>query len=97
MFQAPLSETSRARLAILREHQDGFIIAEKDLLLRGPGDIMGTRQTGQIPLIIADLSRDQDLIEPVQQAAEIILQQHPENVRPIIDRWLKDDRYFSEV
>ncbi len=97
MFQAPLSETSRARLAILREHQDGFIIAEKDLLLRGPGDIMGTRQTGQIPLKIADLSRDQDLIEPVQQAAEIILQQHPENVRPIIDRWLKDDRYFSEV
>ncbi len=97
MFQAPLSETSRARLAILREHQDGFIIAEKDLLLRGPGDIMGTRQTGQIPLKIADLSRDQDLIEPIQQAADMILQQRPETVRPIIDRWLRNDSHFSEV
>jgi ATP-dependent DNA helicase RecG len=97
MYQSPLSEMGRQRLGILRESNDGFVIAEKDLALRGPGDVMGTRQTGQMQLKIANLNRDTDLLVHVQNAAEIISKQNPATIQPIIDRWLGQTTHYSEV
>jgi ATP-dependent DNA helicase RecG len=97
MYSPPLSNMSRHRLGVLRESSDGFIIAEKDLELRGPGDVMGTRQTGLMQLKIANLNRDTDLLEQVQEAATVICDQHPDNVQPIIDRWLGQTTLYSEV
>ncbi|MCQ8102663.1 ATP-dependent DNA helicase RecG [Methylomonas sp. SURF-2] len=87
LYQAPLSDTGRQRLGILRESHDGFVIAEKDLELRGPGEIIGNRQTGQIPFKIADLIRDRELLEPVQRAAQLICRDHPESILPLVRRW----------
>lgn len=97
LYQPPLSETGKQRLAILRESQDGFVIAEKDLALRGPGEVMGTRQTGQINFKIVELSRDQHLLDKVQDAAQYILSQHPESIPDIIDRWLSHHNPYAEV
>ena len=97
MYTPPLSKMSRHRLGVLRESSDGFIIAEKDLELRGPGDVMGTRQTGLMQLKIANLNRDTDLLEQVQEAATIICDQYPDNIQPIIDRWLGQTTLYSEV
>ncbi len=97
MYAPPLSNMSRHRLGVLRESSDGFIIAEKDLELRGPGDVMGTRQTGLMQLKIANLNRDTDLLEQVQEAATIICDQYPDSIQPIIDRWLGQTTLYSEV
>lgn len=97
MYQAPLSNTARQRLGILRETQDGFIIAEKDLQLRGPGEVMGTRQTGQMQFKIADLARDTDLLEHVQQAADLLLAQAPDAIEPLIQRWIGNATNYAEV
>ncbi|MGY6274183.1 ATP-dependent DNA helicase RecG [Methylomonas sp. MgM2] len=87
LYQPPLSQSGRERLRILRESNDGFKIAEKDLDLRGPGEIIGNRQTGQIQFKIADLTRDKALLEQVQAAAELICREHPETIQPLIERW----------
>jgi len=97
MYQAPLSQSSRERLTILRETSDGFIIAEKDLALRGPGEMMGTRQTGQMQFKIADLERDTDLLEQVTEAVKLIQQTCPENIQPLITRWLGSSTHYAEV
>ncbi len=97
MYQTPLSNMGRHRLTILRETSDGFIIAEKDLELRGPGDVMGTRQTGLMQLKIANLDRDTALLDHVQQAATVISNKHPDTIQPIIDRWLGQTTLYSEV
>ncbi len=97
MYQSPLSESGKQRLSILRQSNDGFVIAEKDLELRGPGDVMGTRQTGLMQFKIAELNRDSDLLEAVQQAATTICQQYPDHIQPIIDRWLGQSSIYSEV
>ncbi|MBS3963703.1 MAG: ATP-dependent DNA helicase RecG [Methylomonas sp.] len=87
LYQPPLSFDAKQRLAILRESNDGFLIAEKDLALRGPGEVIGNRQTGQIAFKIADLTRDQALLAQVADAAHELLQQHPDVVQPLIERW----------
>ena len=97
MYQSPLSDMGRQRLGVLRDTTDGFVIAEKDLALRGPGDVMGTRQTGQMQLKIANLNRDTDLLDHVQDAADIICKQYPATIQPIIDRWLGQTTHYSEV
>ena len=97
MYQKPLSEAARQRLGILRETSDGFLIAEKDLELRGPGEVMGTRQTGQMQFKIADLARDSDLIPSVHDAAEFIETETPQAVRPLIQRWLRETAEYAEV
>ena len=97
VYQPPLSDTGKQRLATLRESNDGFVIAEKDLQLRGPGDVMGTRQTGQIQFKIADLNRDTDLLDKVQTTAQLMLSDYPELIQPVIDRWLGHDSHYSEV
>lgn len=97
LYQSPLSESGRQRLAILRETSDGFEIAERDLALRGPGEVMGTRQTGQMHFKIAALDRDNELIEHVHAAAELICREHPEAVQPLINRWLGSAGLYAEV
>jgi len=97
MYQNPLSNMGKHRLSILRESNDGFVIAEKDLELRGPGDVMGTRQTGLMQFKIANLERDILLINQVQDAATLICEQHSNAIQPIIDRWLGQTTLYSEV
>jgi ATP-dependent DNA helicase RecG len=88
LYQAPLSPLARQRLDVLRETNDGFRIAEKDLELRGPGEMLGTRQTGQMQLRIADLARDAALLPAVHKAGEIILREHPQLADRLIARWI---------
>ncbi|RLA24756.1 MAG: ATP-dependent DNA helicase RecG [Gammaproteobacteria bacterium] len=97
MFQSPLAKTAGERLNILRETSDGFIIAEKDLELRGPGEMMGTRQTGQMQFKIADLERDTELLDQVTAAVSIIQKHCPENIQPLIKRWLGTTTKYAEV
>ena len=92
LYQSPLSAIGRERLSIIKQHQDGFIIAEQDLALRGPGELMGTRQTGQLQFKIARLDRDQALLEKIPQAAQLMMQAHTESVAPLIKRWIGDQR-----
>jgi len=88
LYQAPLSEVARDRLAALRETNDGFEIARRDLEMRGPGELLGTRQTGLAAFHIADIVRDHRLLPRVQQTAAHLHERHPERVEPIIRRWL---------
>ncbi|MEO1879007.1 MAG: helicase-related protein, partial [Methylococcales bacterium] len=97
VYQPPLSDTGRQRLGILRESNDGFIIAEKDLQLRGPGDVMGTRQTGQMQLKIANLHRDTDLLDKVQETAQLMMTHYPETIQPLIERWLGHRHQYAEI
>ncbi|GEK47216.1 ATP-dependent DNA helicase RecG [Bisbaumannia pacifica] len=91
LYHPPLSAHSRERLAVMRETTDGFRIAEKDLELRGPGEVLGTRQTGLAQMKIADLERDRDLLERVGELAKALLEQAPEASEPLIQRWLGDE------
>jgi ATP-dependent DNA helicase RecG len=97
MYQPPLSALARERLGILRETNDGFRIAEKDLQLRGPGEVLGTRQTGQIQFRIADLARDESLLEQVKAAAETLQREHPERIAPLVERWLGESARYAEA
>lgn len=97
VYQSPLGKIARERLAILRETDDGFIIAEKDLEIRGPGELLGTRQTGQLNFRIADLVEDGHLIDQVHQQAEALNQGHPEIVDQLIQRWLGRSQDFIEA
>lgn len=97
MYQPPLSLVARKRLTILRETNDGFVLAEKDLELRGAGDVLGTRQTGDMAFKVADLSLHQDLIEQVPVMAEMINKEAPEGIEPIINRWLSTCIHYTEV
>jgi ATP-dependent DNA helicase RecG len=97
MYQSPLSDTARQRLGILRDSNDGFVIAEKDLELRGPGEVMGTRQTGSINFKIADLARDAGLLDAIQEVVEQIVIQSPEAIQPLCNRWLGASTDYAEV
>lgn len=88
LYQSPLSAMARQRLDVLRETGDGFRIAEKDLELRGPGEVLGTRQTGQMILRIADLARDAHLLPAVQRAGAALLEKHPKLADRLIERWI---------
>ncbi len=97
MYRAPLSQLARQRLAVLRETNDGFEISRKDLELRGPGEVLGTRQTGMLQFRIADLIRDQSLLDKVEQAALYLIEQHADNINPIVRRWLGHAPRYGEV
>ena len=97
LYQSPLSDTAKQRLGILRDSNDGFLIAEKDLELRGPGEVMGTRQTGVVRFKVADLARDADLLENIQQTGEQIFIHSPQAIQPLCDRWLGGSSDYAEV
>ena len=97
MYHGTLSANARERLAIMRETNDGFEIARKDLELRGPGEVLGTKQTGLMQMRIADLQRDQALIPPVAELADQLFLQYPDFVEPIINRWIGRARKYAVV
>ncbi|PYG76247.1 MULTISPECIES: ATP-dependent DNA helicase RecG [unclassified Pseudomonas] len=97
LYHPPLSQIGRERLGIMRETNDGFIIAEKDLELRGPGEMLGTRQTGLLQFKVADLMRDADLLPAVRDAAQALIARWPEHVSPLLDRWLRHGQQYGQV
>ncbi|MGY0799388.1 ATP-dependent DNA helicase RecG [Lysobacter sp. A286] len=88
LYRSPLSMLARQRLETMRETNDGFLIAEKDLALRGPGELLGTRQTGLAEFRLADLVRDADLLPQVQALAEQLLAEAPQVADRIVARWI---------
>ncbi|MDO3721773.1 ATP-dependent DNA helicase RecG [Marinobacter sp. chi1] len=96
MYHPPLSNNGKARLQALRDSQDGFVIAEKDLEIRGPGEVLGTRQTGMMQFRLADFERDKGWIEPVREMAPPLLQT-PEVVDALIRRWLGERIRYGDV
>ena len=97
LYHPPLSQIGRERLGIMRETCDGFVIAEKDLELRGPGEMLGTRQTGLLQFKVADLMRDADLLPAVRDAAQALLSQWPQHVSPLLQRWLRHGQQYGQV
>ncbi|MEZ8965775.1 ATP-dependent DNA helicase RecG [Vibrio breoganii] len=97
LYHAPLSKTAQKRLGVLRESNDGFIIAQRDLEIRGPGELLGTKQTGIADFKIADLVRDQHLVPQVQKMARFIHEQYPENAQAIIQRWIVNSDEYAKA
>jgi len=97
MYRQPLSFLAQKRLAVMRETTDGFKIAQCDLELRGPGEVLGTKQTGQMILKVADLLRDGDLLPAVQKTAAMIEADHPDIISPLIKRWLGNKTEYGHV
>ncbi len=97
LYRPPLSALARERLAVMRDTNDGFVVARRDLELRGPGELMGTRQTGLAQMRVADLNRDADLLPRVQVAAETLLRDWPANVTPLIRRWVGHAEQYGRV
>jgi len=97
LYRGPLSEAARARLAVMRETGDGFRIAEKDLELRGPGEVLGTRQTGEAAFRVANLARDAALLPQVNVAADALLAASPQAVERLIRRWVGRAERFAEA
>ncbi|MFD1800600.1 ATP-dependent DNA helicase RecG [Mixta tenebrionis] len=96
LYKSPLSKTAQKRLQVLRDSNDGFVIAQCDLEIRGPGELLGTRQTGNAEFKVADLLRDQALIPEVQRIARHIHQHYPQQAQALIERWLPEtDRYTN--
>lgn len=97
LYQAPLGDVSKQRLGVMRESNDGFYIAEQDLLIRGPGELLGSRQTGLQQLSVADLERDGHLLPQVKTMAEQLIDQHPQHVDAIIKRWMGNAEQFAQA
>jgi len=97
MYHPPLGGVAQERLAVMRETNDGFEIARRDLEIRGPGEVLGTRQTGEMQFRIADLLRDQDLVPQVQALADTLLARHPGAVGPLIHRWIGSKVQYADV
>ena len=97
LWHAPLSEMARERLAVLRATSDGFAVARRDLELRGPGELLGTRQTGLMQLKVADIMRDADLLPRVQAAADVMMRAHADNIAPLERRWIGASTRYGKV
>ncbi|PHM44896.1 eukaryotic translation initiation factor 4A [Xenorhabdus mauleonii] len=97
LYKTPLTNTAKIRLQVLRDSNDGFVIAQKDLEIRGPGELLGTRQTGNAEFRIADLLRDQSMLPEVQRIARYIHQHYPEHAKALIERWLPDRSQYSHA
>jgi ATP-dependent DNA helicase RecG len=97
LYQPPLGQLARERLQVMRETSDGFRIAEKDLELRGPGEVLGTRQTGQLAFRIADLARDGHLLPAVQAVGERMLAEFPDQTGRLIERWIGGAARFADA
>jgi ATP-dependent DNA helicase RecG len=97
LYRAPLSPLARERLDVMRATNDGFEVARRDLELRGPGELLGTRQTGLMQMKVADLVRDADLLPTVQRAAEVMLERHPDNIAPLLRRWIGARERYGRV
>lgn len=97
LYQPPLSTQAHERIKIMRETTNGFLIAQKDLEIRGAGEVLGTRQTGGMNFKVADLQRDYALLDAVQQAASQMMQTYSHLVDPLIKRWIADGEKYCVV
>ncbi|OOF88941.1 ATP-dependent DNA helicase RecG [Rodentibacter ratti] len=97
MYKPPLGKVSQKRLQVLRDSQDGFFISEKDLEIRGPGEVLGTKQTGIAEFKVANLMRDRKMIPTVQHYAKQLIQQYPDVAESLIQRWLKNKEIYSNA
>jgi len=97
LYHDPLSSGTQERLKVIRDFTDGFKIAEKDLELRGPGEVLGTRQTGEMSFRIACIIKDQHLLPEVQKVSEQILEHHPNYIKPLIERWIGSAQAYGRV
>ncbi len=97
LYKSPLSRLARERLQVIRATTDGFEIADRDLALRGPGELLGTRQAGMAQFRIADLSRDAALLGDVQHAAATMLERYPEQATRLVERWLAQRVEYANV
>jgi ATP-dependent DNA helicase RecG len=97
LYKAPLSKTAQKRLQVLRDSSDGFVIAQKDLEIRGPGELLGTRQTGAAEFKVADLLRDQAMIPDVQRIARHIHEKYPQQAQALIERWMPETERYSNA
>ncbi|TKI04273.1 ATP-dependent DNA helicase RecG [Martelella alba] len=97
LYKSPLSKTAQRRLQVLRDSNDGFAIAQQDLEIRGPGELLGTRQTGNAEFKVADLVRDQAMIPEVQRLARHIHQRWPESARLLIARWMPERTRYTHA
>ena len=97
LYRPPLTEVARQRLGVMRATNDGFEVSRRDLELRGPGELLGTRQTGLMQLKVADLVRDSDLLPGVQRAADLMLGGPGANIAALLRRWVGDGERFGKV
>lgn len=97
LYKNPLSQHGHERLAILKESNDGFIIAEKDLEIRGPGQLLGTKQTGDMGFKVANLERDQHLLAQAHFIAKQLMVTHPKAVTALLQRWLPNAPRYAYV
>ncbi len=97
LYKTPLSQSGQERLSILRESNDGFVIAEKDLELRGPGELLGTKQTGDMGFRVAKLERDDHLLTQAHYVAEQVLKDYPVNAEALLKRWLPEAPRYAYV
>lgn len=97
MYRAPLSQNAKVRLQTMRETNDGFEIARKDLELRGPGELLGVRQTGAVSMRIANLIRDQHWLSSVEEEAQWLTQHYPESVDLLLNRWLAYQQQYANA
>ena len=97
LYKAPLSKTAQKRLQVLRDSNDGFVIAQCDLEIRGPGELLGTRQTGNAEFKVADLVRDGAMIPEVQRVARHIHQHYPQQAQALIERWMPETERYTNA
>jgi ATP-dependent DNA helicase RecG len=97
LYKSPLSAVAKQRLAVLRNTNDGFEVAQQDLELRGPGEVLGKKQTGLMQLRVADLVRDAALLPIVQKLARHLLKKQPAAVEQLVQRWIGPDNRYGNV
>ena len=97
LYKPPLSELARERLQVLRATTDGFEVARRDLELRGPGEVLGTRQTGLTQFRVADIVRDADLLPEVIRVSDELLTRYPRRVKPLVRRWTRGSGEYAKV
>ena len=97
LYKAPLSKNAKARLSAIRDSNDGFYIAQRDLELRGPGEVLGTRQAGVAQLKVADLMRDADMLDDVAAVADPLLVRDPKTARALVRRWVGAAARYVQV
>ncbi|PIJ49314.1 ATP-dependent DNA helicase RecG [Erwinia sp. OLTSP20] len=97
LYKSPLSKIAQQRLQVLRDSNDGFVIAQRDLEIRGPGELLGTRQTGNAEFRVADLLRDQAIIPEIQRIARHLHQHYPQQANALIERWLPETGRYTNA
>jgi len=97
MYKSPLGKISQKRLQVMRDTQDGFVISEKDLEIRGPGEVLGTKQTGITEFKVANLMRDRKMLPTVQFYAKQLVQKYPQTAELLIRRWLNNREIYSNA